>query len=63
VIEKRDRGWRPFAVVRADRYGIFNTKRRFVPGIYRARFAGQTSLAFSTTEPPDHFYHPFGSVH
>jgi hypothetical protein len=61
-VEKRDGAWRRFAVVRADRYGIFNVRRPFASGIYRVRFAGETSLGFSTTEPPDRFYRPFGTV-
>ncbi len=62
IVQKQDGAWRRFAVVRADRYGIFNVKRPFTSGLYRARFAGETSLGFSTTEPPDRFYRPFGTV-
>jgi hypothetical protein len=31
--------------------------------VYRARFNAASSLAFSTTEPPDKFYRPFGTPH
>ena len=61
VVERQGSGWRRIATVRTDRFGIFNVKRPFVAGVYRARFAGEPTLAFSTTEPPDHFYRPFGT--
>jgi hypothetical protein len=63
VVQKRTGAWRTVAVLRADRYGIFNATRRFASGVYRARFNAASSLAFSTTEPPDKFYRPFGTPH
>jgi hypothetical protein len=61
VVQKKTRFWRTVATLRANQYGIFNATRAFAAGVYRARFGTSRSLAFSTTEPPDHFYRPFGS--
>jgi hypothetical protein len=63
AVQKRTKGWRTVAVLRADRYGIFNASRRLSSGVYRARFGVALSNAFSTTEPPDKFYRPFGTPH
>lgn len=62
VVQRHGSGWKTVAVLYANRYGIFNATRAFAAGVYRARFGTSKSLEFSTTEPPDHFYRPFGSA-
>jgi hypothetical protein len=58
-------GWRRLGVVRSNVYGIFtHTFRAAGKGDVRARAAktGVASLPYSLSEPPDHFYNPFGNA-
>ncbi|MHB8468461.1 MAG: hypothetical protein ACYDCH_01710 [Gaiellaceae bacterium] len=65
TIERRiGRAWLRIATVRTDRFGIAQatirgtfTKKDWL----RARVGAARSLPFSLTQPPDHFYNPFGS--
>lgn len=64
TIEQRfGSGWTRLGVVRTNRDGIFTgTLAARGSGDVRARAAktGVDSLPYSLTEPPDHFYNPFG---
>lgn len=57
-------GWFPVATLRANRFGIFSAKvtpHLRLRGSLRARFGGDTSLAFSLAKPPDfRLQTPFG---
>jgi hypothetical protein len=66
AVEQNTRsGWRRLAVLRADRYGIFqgSIARRQGNSAVRARVleGGEMSLGFSLARPPDRRICPFGS--
>ncbi len=64
VVEQRvRRRWLRLTMLRTDRYGVFQTRVALrSAGLVRARLAttGETSVPFSLTLVPDHFYNPFG---
>ena len=65
MVQQRVKGrWLTLESLRTDAYGIFQARVGLrSSGFLRARLAttGETSLPFSLTLVPDHFYNPFGT--
>jgi hypothetical protein len=58
-------GWTRLAILRPDRYGIFQRSfRRSATGRVRAQLAGRPdrTLTFGLRPVPDHIYNPFGKT-
>jgi hypothetical protein len=58
-------GWTRLAILRPDRYGIFQRSfRRPATGRVRAQLAGRPdrTLTFGLRPVPDHIYNPFGKT-